>query len=156
MIESKLDKIIELLAVSDLSSKDAQELCQYFINSLQNIATCRDYIAGNPLVKSDVSGKFKEELEIIISHNRKLQRKHRSDRKKKLPTIFRIIIAGLLITLGFAMIILPAPPYFEIYTIFYFNEQDGFTLMDLISLIIVFCGILMLIMAVQRDKMDNG
>jgi len=50
-----------------------------------------------------------------------------------------------MITLGFAMIILPTPASFEIYTIYYFNHNDGFTVMDLISLIIVFCGIYTLI-----------
>lgn len=39
----------------------------------------------------------------------------------------KIIIALLLILLGFGMIIMPAPHYFEMFTLFYLNPNDGFT-----------------------------
>lgn len=57
----------------------------------------------------------------------------------------KIIIGFLLLTLGFAMIILPAPPYFEMFTIFYFNPNDGVTLMDVISLIVIAVGIYIIV-----------
>lgn len=59
--------------------------------------------------------------------------------------LIRIVVCLLVITLGFAMIILPSAQSFEIYTLFFFNEQDGFTLMDLISLIIIFVGVYALV-----------
>jgi hypothetical protein len=43
--------------------------------------------------------------------------------------------------LGLAMIIMPAPPYFEMFTIFYFSKDDGITLMDVISVIILLTGV---------------
>jgi hypothetical protein len=55
--------------------------------------------------------------------------------------IVPVLIGIVMVTLGFAMIILPAPEYFEMFTIFHFTLNDGFTLMDLISLIIILTGI---------------
>ncbi|HVZ24541.1 MAG TPA: hypothetical protein VG842_00700, partial [Sediminibacterium sp.] len=68
---------------------------------------------------------------------------------------FKAIVALLIIMLGFAMIILPTPASFEIYTLFYFNEQDGFTLMDLISLLIIFTGIYILLTSVYTEYEDK-
>ena len=61
--------------------------------------------------------------------------------KNFLEMIFPVLTGLVMVTLGFAMIILPAPPYFEMFTIFHFTLNDGFTLMDLISLIIILTGI---------------
>lgn len=65
------------------------------------------------------------------------------------------VIGLLFVTLGFAMIIMPAPPYFEMFTIFYFNPNDGVTLMDLISLIIVAVGIYIMINAILNLKSNE-
>ena len=64
-------------------------------------------------------------------------------------------ISLIIITLGFAMIILPAPPNFEMFTVFYFNQDDGVTIMDLISLIIVFAGVFLLISTVRKKEEMN-
>lgn len=66
--------------------------------------------------------------------------------------IIRLIIALLLILLGFGMIIMPAPPYFEMFTIFYLNPNDGVTIMDVISLIVAFIGIYLLISTIAKRK----
>jgi hypothetical protein len=71
------------------------------------------------------------------------------DTLKKLSVL---IISVILITLGFAMIIMPAPPYFEMFTIFYFNPNDGVTLMDLIALLIVFTGVYLCITSIVKFK----
>jgi hypothetical protein len=150
-IEAKLDELIQLLAESDLTGKETHDLSRYFNNSIENIAKYRDYITRQPLELSRKTDVMTEEMGILIQQVKKKQRVTENTRKS-FPAIVRIIISVLLITLGFAMIILPAPPYFEIYTIFYFNEQDGFTVMDLISLIIVFCGVFALIASIQKEK----
>jgi small-conductance mechanosensitive channel len=50
-------------------------------------------------------------------------------------------IAVLLIIIGIAMIAVPSPsPVFEIATLYYFNPNDGITIMDLISLVIILFG----------------
>ncbi|MCF2444158.1 hypothetical protein L0657_09335 [Dyadobacter sp. CY345] len=56
------------------------------------------------------------------------------------------ILALLLIVVGFAMIIMPAPPSFELFTVFYFNANDGVTIMDLVSLLIIFGGVLLFVL----------
>ena len=77
-------------------------------------------------------------------------------KKNTLPKKIVLCIIGLvMITLGFAMIILPAPPNFEMFTVFYFNEDDGVTIMDLISLIIVFAGVFLLISTVRKKEEMN-
>lgn len=59
----------------------------------------------------------------------------------------------LFITIGFILIITPASAEFEIATIFYFNEYDGFTVMDMFALVIIFIGIFFFIRAfIEKDK----
>jgi hypothetical protein len=62
--------------------------------------------------------------------------------------------AGILfITIGFILIVTPASPEFEIATIFYFNDHDGFTVMDLFALVIIFIGIYLFIRAfIDKNK----
>ncbi|MXV16301.1 hypothetical protein [Hufsiella ginkgonis] len=61
--------------------------------------------------------------------------------------VVQVIISFLLIIMGISMIIIKAPPNFEMFTIYYFTWDDGITLMDLISVLIVFSGIYLLISA---------
>jgi hypothetical protein len=78
--------------------------------------------------------------------------KHRAARWASSLALFS---AGLLfITIGFTLIVTPASPEFEIATIFYFNEYDGFTVMDLFSLMIVFMGIYLFIRAFIAKEKD--
>ena len=61
-----------------------------------------------------------------------------------------LAIAMVMIVLGAAMILVPAPPSFEILTLYYFNPNDGITVMDLVSLIIVFGGIYLFLATLIR------
>jgi hypothetical protein len=56
-----------------------------------------------------------------------------------------------MIIMGFGMIIIPAPPFFEMFTIYYFNQNDGITVMDLISLLIILAGIYFLIRGIYPN-----
>lgn len=149
-VERKLDDAIRLLAQSDLSDKEIHEILMHFNDSLQNLAAYQSYLAN----RAAVDEKPGNEPDIFIAQYTN-SRAGATGKRRHASYVVRIIIAILVIALGFAMIILPAPPYFEMYTIFYFNEQDGFTLMDLISLIIVFSGVFMLIMAMLKDKVPG-
>lgn len=74
--------------------------------------------------------------------------------KKMMAHNVMITILGILmIAIGFTMIVLPAPHDFEIYTIYYFNPNDGFTLMDLFSLMIVFGGVFLLIRNITKREL---
>ena len=94
-----------------------------------------------------------EQLEQLLNSNyldsRQVGKNKISD---GLGKIVRVFIGFLFITLGFAMIIMPAPPYFEMFTIFHFTPDDGVTLMDLISLIIIAMGIFIVIRSVLNQK----
>jgi hypothetical protein len=132
---------------SDLPAEEIHELKQYFNDALQRNLAYRNYLAKH--LTNVLKERRSEEIDIVFERIRGKNNRLRSG-LKKFPNPIRIIISLLFITLGLAMIILPAPPYFEMYTIFYFNENDGFTLMDLISLLIVFCGVFTLIMTMQK------
>ena len=72
--------------------------------------------------------------------------------RERLRKILVVIIGVIMITLGMAMIIMPAPPYFEMFTIFHFNQNDGVTIMDLISLLIVFTGVYLLLSTLLKKQ----
>jgi hypothetical protein len=94
-----------------------------------------------------------DQLEHILNSNyldsRQVNKNKISD---GLGKIVRVLIGFLFITLGFAMIIMPAPPYFEMFTIFHFTPDDGVTLMDLISLIIIATGTFIVIRSLLNQK----
>ena len=79
-------------------------------------------------------------------------------RKQALARIWRELrhdragFVSLLVLLGFGMIIMPAPPYFEMFTLFYINPNDGVTIMDVISLIVAFTGVYILISTFSKRK----
>lgn len=94
-----------------------------------------------------------DQLEDLLNNNYFDSKQVKKARFKEIiHKTIKIFIGFLFITLGFAMIILPAPPYFEMFTIFYFNRDDGVTLMDLISLIIVATGTLIVIRTLLNMK----
>jgi hypothetical protein len=132
-----MDEIIRLLAEDGLDAEKIHELRERFNRAISLLGTYKKY-------NDELAWKEKE-MDIILSNVQTKQYTPRISKTKQASIVFRMIISVLLITLGFAMIILPTPGAFEIYTLFYFNPQDGFTVMDLISLIVVFCGIYTLI-----------
>lgn len=148
-IEQKIDNIMQSLSESDLTAKEIHQLSHYFNDAIQRNPVYRAYLAKH--LTDILKERRSEEIDIVFARVRG-KRNGLKRGFKKFPNPIRIIISLLFITLGLAMIILPAPPYFEMYTIFYFNENDGFTLMDLISLLIVFCGVFTLIMTMQKQN----
>ncbi|TAE16027.1 MAG: hypothetical protein EAZ47_06110 [Bacteroidetes bacterium] len=66
-----------------------------------------------------------------------------------------IIIGITMILLGFGMIVMPAPPYFEMFTLFYLTENDGVTIMDVISLLIILIGIYIIIKTILPRKDED-
>lgn len=149
-LEKRVDEIVQQLADSNAGGSQIQELRDYINNSLDSIEAYQSYRMSRPQEGQQLQNSASDRLDLLISK----PRTRGSKLKGRFPNPFRIVISLLLITLGFAMIVMPAPPYFEMYTIFYFNANDGFTLMDLISLIIVFCGIFTLIMTMQKHYRD--
>ena len=67
-------------------------------------------------------------------------------RQQTFQKLLLCFIAVILIVTGFAMIIMPAPPSFELFTVFYFNSNDGVTIMDLVSLLIILSGVFLFVL----------
>lgn len=157
IMEEKLNDFLKLLNESD-------------INSLK-IKGFEDKIAGafklNRLKHGNVEafealdnqhGLSREELldnldGLLSQHyfDSNITKKHS---KQDLTKRTLLVLAGtVIITLGFAMIILPAPPYFEMFTVFYFNDNDGVTIMDIISLLIVFAGVYLVVVNMVKKNL---
>ncbi|MFX5570607.1 hypothetical protein ABTD96_20005, partial [Acinetobacter baumannii] len=64
------------------------------------------------------------------------------DKALNLASFFVNAAVGILfISVGFFLIVNPATPEMEIVTLFYFNENDGFTLLDFFALLIIILGV---------------
>ena len=149
-VEQKLDELISLLEHTNIDSEKVKAYQAKFNAAIERSSLEAFKQLDNELLSRE---------ELLNNLGRLLEEhpvnsKMTSDIAKRSPV--KRIVLGLIglvmITLGFAMIIMPAPPYFEMFTIFYFNNDDGVTLMDLISLIIILCGIYLLVMSVIKHK----
>jgi len=149
-VEQKLDELIDLLQTADIDSEKIKAYQDKFnaaierqsldaFKQLDNDALTREELLNN-------LGRLLEEHPVNSKTTGSIVRKSATKR------IVLGLIGLVMITLGMAMIIMPAPPYFEMFTVFYFSNDDGVTLMDLISLIIVLCGVYLLIMSVIKHK----
>lgn len=67
----------------------------------------------------------------------------------KSKSTLQIIFGILLMVLGLGMIVMPAPENFEMYTLFYFTRDDGITIMDILSGLIIVAGIFLILHTVK-------
>ena len=133
-IHHKLDELIDAIHESEISDESAQEIQDKFDKALKRYRPGRN-VASDQLL-------FMDKLD------KRNQRKNSAFRV--VGTILKIIISLLLILLGFGMIIMPAPPYFEMFTLFYINRDDGVTIMDVISLTVALIGVYLLISSLSK------
>lgn len=151
-LDAQLDDYIKLLEKSDLDSLKAKHIREKFERAVdhatQNHQKVHSFQSPDP---SDQLSRMQmlDSMQILLSNN---DLNSKDARKYLLQIRIKKVVMGLisllLVVLGFAMIIMPAPPSFEMFTIFYFTPDDGVTLMDLISLLIVLSGIYLLIRTV--------
>jgi len=149
-IEQKLDELIALLANADIDSSKAKLYQDKFNQAIEHKALkAFEQLDNESLSREDLLNRLGQ----LLEENPVDSGLTTAD--VKTSTAKRIVIAliGLtMITLGMAMIIMPAPPYFEMFTIYYFSNDDGVTLMDLISLLVVLCGVYLLVMSLIKYK----
>ncbi len=91
----------------------------------------------------------------LLKRERKIFAKSNLQNKARIWTEVLLLssVGILFITIGFILIITPASAEFEIATIFYFNENDGLTVMDMFALVLIFAGIFFFIRAfIEREK----
>lgn len=152
-INRKLDELIKLLSEIDLDSRKIEEYRKKInaafdnnnlnaYSAMDNQALTRDEMLNNLAV-------LLEEKPVNSRISRDYVKKHRA------KNVVMGLLGMVMVTLGFAMIIMPAPPYFEMFTIFYFNNDDGVTLMDLIALAIVLTGVYLIINSFVKHKRER-
>lgn len=144
-----------LLENSQLDSKNIRAIQEKVNTALDKKLSGAQLISEIKEVSLSDMGKLAqlEQLESLLNDNFLDSRDVKGYQiKENLSKAVKIIIGFLFITFGFAMIIMPAPPYFEMFTIYYFNQNDGVTLMDLISLIIIAVGIYVVIRSMLNKK----
>jgi len=153
-INEKMNELIALLAKSEVSEETAKAMRSRFNSALSKSGPKIEQIQAFHKIDTDNTSRedLLDEFSILLSTNQfdsKITKK--ANRGERLSKVVLIIISIVMITLGFAMIIMPAPPVFEMYTIFYFTRDDGITVMDLISLLVVLAGVFLLIKSIYRN-----
>jgi len=154
VIDQKMDELISLLSKSHIDNETASAYKQKFDNALGRSGIQDEQIAAfQKLGDLDASREeLLDEFTMLLSDNRFDSRiiKKRKRVGERMSRVILFIISITMITLGMGMIVMPAPPFFEMFTIFYFNSHDGITIMDLISLLVILFGIFFLIKAIIR------
>ncbi|WP_276359340.1 hypothetical protein [Daejeonella sp. H1SJ63] len=144
-LHRKLDELILLISETPMDNETLQGLQKKFNSAIRNASgiTVPEPYQEEGKRRAQTEGP-EEDLDqlLFINTDKVAQRKHAVSGYIGLG--LRVLIALLLILLGFGMIIMPAPPYFEMFTLFYLNPNDGVTIMDVISLIIAFVGVYIL------------
>lgn len=153
-IHRKLDELILLLSDTSLDNESLQELQRKFhaaIGSAASTTALSPYVKdGKKNVAAENADADFNQLLFINQLDRNAQKKFSVN--QLMNKVIRVVISLLLVLLGFGMIIMPAPPYFEMFTLFYINPNDGVTIMDVISLIVAFTGIYILISTFSKRK----
>jgi hypothetical protein len=151
----KLNEFIYVLNQSDLNSDNIAEIRDRLNEAIDERILGENALERIQQVSSADLSKLDQldQLEFLLTTNHlDSNQAKRITYKSIFLKIIKVVIGILFVTLGFAMIIMPAPPYFEMFTIFYFTENDGVTLMDLISLIIIATGIYIIVRSISNIK----
>ncbi|WP_374949289.1 hypothetical protein [Mucilaginibacter sp.] len=153
LIELKADELVALLQKGVIDKTKSRAIQERIYHALDKESIPQSIEAFKGLDTVDDRLELLNEFEFLLSNHQldsKTTKSYLSQERLKKAVI--IIIGVIMITLGMAMIIMPAPPYFEMFTIFYFNPNDGVTLMDLIALLIVFTGVYLFLSAVLKKQ----
>lgn len=154
-VEQKLDELIALLNNTKLDSERAKEYQNRIDQAIRRSANINDQIKSFQEVGDNEALSREEMLDrmgMLLSEHKIDSNVVKQDQRARLPAIITGLIGTTMIILGFAMIIMPAPPSFEIYTVFYFSENDGVTIMDLVSLLIILCGVFLVVVSINKLK----
>jgi hypothetical protein len=150
IIEEKVEELIKAILANPVDNRRSKIYQQRISDAFKKVVTSpKQFKQFNALHHDnnlsreellDELGKILSETDIDSNQSRSILRQNAVRR----VTLF--IVSILLIVTGFAMIIMPAPPSFEMFTVFYFNPNDGVTIMDLVSLLIIFGGVFLFVL----------
>ena len=155
LIDAKVDELISLIKQTDMDGSEIKHLHEKIGHIISDELSPREKISAfNQLdYEHKERGDILSDLEVLLTKHQldnKISKRYLLNKRIKKASVF--VVGVILLTLGFAMIIMPAPPYFEMFTIYYFSLNDGITLMDLISLGIVFTGIYLILTSILKTK----
>lgn len=154
-IDEKFDDLITLLEKSNLDSDQAQLYLKKLENYFNKKSLKSKFEKFEDVVKDESKSKEKilNEFEFLLSSSDiNSEDAYRYLKIERHKTFLLSILGILFIVLGLGMIIMPAPKYFEMFTIYYFTRDDGITLMDVIASIITVTGIYILINSLKNLK----
>ena len=134
-INQKMGELTVLLSNSKIDSETARDLHKRFQQAIKDNSVNDD----------------ENEFSIMLSSPQNKKRLKQYLQGESISKFVLIALSIIMIVLGLGMIIMPAPPFFEMFTIFYFNHNDGITIMDLISLIIILAGVYFLIKGIYKN-----
>lgn len=149
----KLDEFIAIISGNELDNEIVESLQKKFIKAVDLVSKPIDAQQSGSTPLRNIDNEIGSDLDQLLFINKldkSAQKKYSIYRA--LDIGIRVFIALLLILLGFGMIIMPAPPYFEMFTLFYLSPNDGVTIMDVISLIVAFIGIYILVRTLIKRK----
>lgn len=146
-------KIKELIAAVERSALNQEQIRIYqsqISDAFQKSLISQDIIQPYKELNEE-NNLSREELldgleKLLVTNKIDSKVSRRYLRQHALQRFILCLIAVLLIGTGFAMIIMPAPPSFELFTVFYFNPNDGVTIMDLVSLLIILSGVFLFVL----------
>lgn len=148
-LDKKVAELIEAIELSDVDPQHSRQYQKQIADAFERSAATRKKLA--PFRELDQDNNLSREellegLEKLLAENQFDSRINAPKRGGIVQKGVMFILAILLIIFGFAMIIMPAPPSFELFTVYYFNINDGVTIMDLVSLLIIFGGVLLFVL----------
>ncbi|MFA6248895.1 MAG: hypothetical protein WC615_18270 [Mucilaginibacter sp.] len=153
LLEQKADELVALLQKGVVDAKRAKAIQQKINKAIDEASLPKTIEAFKELDAGQDRLGLLNDFEMLLSQHQldtNVSKKYLSHERIKKMVV--AIIGITMITLGMAMIIMPAPPYFEMFTIFHFNPNDGVTLMDLIALLIVFTGVYLFLNALLKKR----
>ena len=143
-VEKKVAELIEAIEQSQIDAQLSRQYQERIADAFGRSAMMQKKLA--PFRELDQDNNLSREELLEGLENQFDSRIDTPKRSKLVQKGVMFIVAILLIIVGFAMIIMPAPPSFELFTVYYFNINDGVTIMDLVSLLIIFGGVLMFVL----------
>lgn len=156
LIEQKVEELVSLLNTHQLDKKKAHLFEKQINEALKHHLSTKDQIKSfQDLASDDQSSRLEllEGMDQLLSVSTiDSDSGKKFIRQQLFKRIVMCLIGFVMIVTGFAMIILPAPPYFEMFTVFYFTHDDGVTIMDLISLLVILCGVFLFIVSFNKNE----
>lgn len=151
LIDNKVNELTELLRKNPPDKEQAQNIRKRIDEAIETSSIPKTIDAYRELDKEQNRLELLDDLELLLSqHPLDSEAAKNYLYRERMKKTLVLCIGIIMITLGMGMIIMPAPPYFEMFTIFYFNKNDGITIMDVISLLIVFTGVYLFISAIIK------